>query len=78
VLEFSLNDAADAPFASPERRGYEQLLRNLLRVKVEDGNDLQMAATTVRELDRFYVRLVECATQSGEDRYDLYQRLVSL
>ena len=53
------------------------LLRNLLRVKVEDGNDLQMAATTVRELDRFYVRLVECATQSGEDRYDLYQRLVS-
>jgi hypothetical protein len=54
------------------------LLRNLLRVKVEDGNDLQMAATTVRELDRFYVRLVECATQSGEDRYDLYQRLVSL
>ena len=32
VLEFSLNDAADAPFASPERRGYEQLLRNLLRL----------------------------------------------
>ena len=30
VLEFSLNDAADAPYPSAERRGYEQLLRNLL------------------------------------------------
>lgn len=44
---------------------------------MEDGNDLQMAATTVSELDRFYSRLVECAMQSGEDQYALYERLVA-
>ena len=53
------------------------LLRNLLRVKVEDGNDLQMAAATVAEVQSFYTRLVECAASSGEDQYELYQRLVA-
>ena len=53
------------------------LLRNLLRVKVEDGNDLQMAATTVAELHRFYTRLVQYAQQSGEEQFSLYQRLVT-
>jgi hypothetical protein len=30
VVETTQNDAEDAPYASPERRGYEQLLRGLL------------------------------------------------
>lgn len=30
MLEFSLNDAEDAPFASPWRAAYERLLRTLL------------------------------------------------
>jgi hypothetical protein len=53
------------------------LLRNLLRVKVEDGNDLQMAATTVAELDRFYTKMVAFAETSSEDQYSLYQRLIT-
>ena len=32
ILEFSINDAQDAPFTSPERRAYEQLVRALLRL----------------------------------------------
>lgn len=54
------------------------LLRKLLRVKVEDGNDLQMAATTVEEVHRFHTRLVEHAAETGEDQYSLYVRLVTL
>lgn len=30
VLEFSANDKRDAPYADPERKGYEQLVRKLL------------------------------------------------
>ena len=53
------------------------LLRKLLRVKVEDGNDLQMAATTVDEVHRFWTRLRQHSEETGEDAFTLYQRLVS-
>lgn len=32
MLEFSANDKRDAPFSDPERKGYEQLARKLLRL----------------------------------------------
>ena len=32
VLEFSVNEPIDLPFASGDRRGYEQLVRHLLRL----------------------------------------------
>lgn len=32
VLEFTMNENADVPFTEPQRRGYEQLLRKLLRM----------------------------------------------
>ena len=54
------------------------LLRNLLRVRVEDGNDLQMAATTVELLHDFFSRMVRYSLETGEDQYALYQRLVTL
>lgn len=33
VLEFTFNEAADQPYTSPSRRGFEQLLRKLLRLR---------------------------------------------
>ena len=54
------------------------LLRNLLRVKVEDGNDLLMAIDTVNEVCRFWTRLQQHSEVTGEDHYELYQRLVKL
>ncbi len=30
TLEFAINDKADAPWASPQRKAYEQLIRRLL------------------------------------------------
>ena len=53
------------------------LLRKLLRVKVEDGNDLQMAMSTVEQVHRFYSRMQQYAEQSGEEPFSLYQRLVT-
>ena len=53
------------------------LLRKLLRVKVEDGNDLLMAIDTVNEVHVFWQRLRTHAAQSGEEHFDLYQRLVT-
>ena len=53
------------------------MLRRLLRVKVEDGNDLLMAIDTVNEVDRFWTRLQQLATQTGEDHFTLYERLVN-
>lgn len=32
VLEFSANDKRDAPYSDPERKGYEQLIRKLLKL----------------------------------------------
>ena len=32
VLEFTANDKRDAPYADPERKGYEQLVRKLLNM----------------------------------------------
>jgi len=31
TLEFTVNERVDAPYPSPERRAYEQLIRRLLR-----------------------------------------------
>ena len=39
--------------------------------------DLLMAIDTVDEVHRFWRRLQEHAEQSGEDHFELYQRLVS-
>lgn len=33
VLEFTANDKKDAPYSDPERKGYEQLIRKLLKMK---------------------------------------------
>ena len=32
VLEFSANDQRDVPYSHPERKGYEQLIRKLLKM----------------------------------------------
>lgn len=32
TLEFAVNEKPDAPYPSPERRAFEQLLRRLLRL----------------------------------------------
>ena len=53
------------------------LLRKLLRVKVEDANDLAMAVATVDEVHRFWTRLSTHAEQTGEDAFELFQRLVT-
>ena len=53
------------------------LLRKLLRVKVEDGNDLLMAIDTVDEVEKFWTKLQLLASQTGEDEYALWQRLIS-
>ena len=53
------------------------LLRKLLRVKVEDGNDLLMAIDTVDEVHLFWQRLQTHAQETGEGHFELYQRLVS-
>ena len=53
------------------------LLRKLLRVKVEDGNDLLMAIDTVNEVHSFWQKLRLHAEQTDEDHFVLYQRLVA-
>ena len=50
-------------------------LRQLLRVKVEDGNDILMAENTVAELLEFNRRLYQYAEQRGEQPYAVYQEL---
>ena len=50
-------------------------LRQLLRVKVEDGNDLLMAENTVDELVTFNRRLYAYAEAKGEQPFDVYQQL---
>ena len=54
------------------------LLRKLLRVKVEDGNDLLMAIDTVKDVHKFMTRLQQHAEATGEDQFSLYTRLVEL
>ena len=39
----------------------------MLRVKVEDGNDLLMADQTLDELNTFYQRLQAHAAETGEE-----------
>ena len=50
-------------------------LRGLLRVKVEDGNDLLMAVNTVAELHEFNRRLYAAAACAGVEAYSLYKQL---
>ena len=54
------------------------LMRKLLRVKVEDGNDLLMAFDTVDEVHKFWERLQALSTRSGEAHFALYQRLITM
>ena len=51
-------------------------LRCLLRVKVEDGNDMLMAEQTLKELHLFNSRLRQFAAEAGEPEFDTYQRLM--
>lgn len=52
------------------------LLRKLLRVKMEDGNDLLMAIDTVKDVHKFWSRLQQHAAVSGEEYFALYKRLI--
>ena len=55
---------------------HADLLRKLLRVKVEDGNDLLMAIDTVKDVHKFYDKLQRHAAQTGEEHFSLYTRLI--
>lgn len=50
-------------------------LRGLLKVKVEDGNDLQMAERTLHELSLFFGRLSRVAAERQCDEYELFVSL---
>jgi len=50
-------------------------LRQLLKVKVEDGNDFLMAERTIDELVHFFGRLGEVAAQRGCGEYELFASL---
>ena len=52
-----------------------RLMRNLLRVKVEDGNDIEMACATLDELCAFFGVLRRMAAELGEPEYSLFCRL---
>ena len=60
----------------PTLVGCADELRKVLRVKVEDGNDLLMADQTLDELNTFYQRLQAHAAETGEEVWPLYQRLL--
>ena len=50
-------------------------LRLMLRVKVEDGNDLLMAENTVDELHTFHEKLLHTAAVRGDEPFALFQQL---
>jgi hypothetical protein len=51
-------------------------MRRVLRIKVEDGNDLLMAREAIAELHAFATKLRACAQQTGESEYELYKRML--
>ena len=51
-------------------------MRRVLRIKVEDGNDLLMAREAIAELSAFSSRLAQCAETTGESVHALYQRML--
>ena len=51
-------------------------MRRVLRIKVEDGNDLLMAREAISELHAFSSKLAECAAITGETDYELYKRML--
>ena len=51
-------------------------MRRVLRIKVEDGNDLLMARGAIAELDAFASKLRACSAQTGEGEYALYRRML--
>ena len=51
-------------------------MRRVLRIKVEDGNDLLMARGAIAELDAFASKLRACSAQTGEAEYALYRRML--
>ncbi|KAJ1629253.1 hypothetical protein T492DRAFT_873636 [Pavlovales sp. CCMP2436] len=52
-------------------------LRTLLKIKVEDGNDLVMAEGTIAELGAFFGKLREVAAQKQLDEFELFVSLRS-
>ena len=54
----------------------KDLLRKLLRVKVEDGNDLLMAIDTVNEVALFFERLQAHADATGRVNFQTFKRVV--
>lgn len=51
-------------------------MRRVLRIKVEDGNDLLMARGAIAELDAFATKLRACSVETGEGEFALYRRML--